>query len=126
MASALAGAPHIPGGDGAVRAPAFAEFQEVFGRGHVLLAVSDSPAFANAEVVDGKNIGAAEAENEKHFDGPGADAADRYEALDELLVGEFVGFLKGRHGAINGFLSEVFHGKDFCTGKAGFAEGTFA
>ena len=88
VAGALECAPHVPAGDGAVGAPAFAEFQEFFGLGHVLLTVGDGPAFFHAEVVDGQNVGAAEAENQKHFDGPGADAADGDKAFDELIVGE--------------------------------------
>ena len=76
VAGAVAGAPHVPAGDGAIGAPAFAEREEFFGFGHVLFAVGDGPAFFYAEVVDGENVGAAEAENQKHFDGPGADAAD--------------------------------------------------
>ncbi len=54
-AGALAGAPHVPTGDGAVRTPALAEGQEFVGRGHVLFAVGDGPTFSHAEVVDGEN-----------------------------------------------------------------------
>ena len=39
VAGALEGSPHVPTGDGAVGAPAFAESQEFLGLGHVLLAV---------------------------------------------------------------------------------------
>ena len=76
VAGFFEGAPHIPGGYGAVGAPAFAEGQEFFGTGHVFFAVGDGPAFFYAEVVDGENVRAAEAEDQKHFYGPGADAAD--------------------------------------------------
>src|SRR2546425_12316819 len=76
VAGALAGAPHVPTGDCAVRAPALAEREQFLGRGHVLFAVGDSPALSDAEVVDGENVGAAEPEDQKHLDGPGADAAD--------------------------------------------------
>ena len=48
VARALAGAPHVPTGDGAVRAPAFAEGEEFLGLGHVLLAVGDGPPFFDA------------------------------------------------------------------------------
>ena len=56
--------------------PAFTEFQKFFGRRHVLFAVGDGPALPHAEVVDGKHVGAAEAEDEEHFHRPGTDAAE--------------------------------------------------
>src|SRR5436853_6157343 len=72
VAGALASAPHVPTGDGAVGAPAFAESEEFFGLGHMLLAVGDGPALFDTDVVDGEDVGSAETENQKHFDGPGA------------------------------------------------------
>src|SRR5580693_9945438 len=59
VAGAVAGAPHVPAGHGAVGAPAFAEGKKLFRFGFVLFAVGDGPAFLYAEVVDGKNVGAA-------------------------------------------------------------------
>ena len=76
VAGAVAGAPHVPTGDGTIGAPALAEREEFFGLGLVFFAIGDGPAFLYAEVVDGENVGAAQAENQKHFDRPGADAAD--------------------------------------------------
>ena len=76
-----------------------------------------------AEVVDGENVGAAKAEDQKHFNGPGADAADGDEALDEFFVGHFFGLLECGDDAVDGLLREVFHGEDFCAGEASFAEG---
>src|SRR5437773_8701117 len=114
VAGTLAGAPHVPTGDGAVRAPALAEGKEFLGRGHVLFAVGNGPALPDAEVVDGENVGAAEAEDQKHLDGPGADAADGNKALDELFVGQFVGFFQRRDDAFDGFLSQIFHGENLC------------
>ncbi len=122
VAGALEGAPHIPTGDGAIGAPAVAEGEEFFGAGLVLFAVSDRPTFLHAEVVDGKNVRTAQAENQKHFDGPRADAANGDEALDEFFVGEFFGFFERRDDAADGFLREIFHGADFCAGEAGFTE----
>ncbi len=122
VAGTLEGAPHVPTGDSAVGAPAFAEGEEFLGLGHVLFAVGDGPAFFDAEVVDGEDVGAAEAEDQEHFNGPGADAADRDETFDEFFVGELFGLLEGGDDAIDGFLREVFHGEDFCSGEAGFAE----
>src|SRR5438477_13072167 len=62
VAGALAGAPHVPTGDGAVGAPAFAEGEEFLGLGHVLLAVGDGPAVFDAEIMGGENVRAAKAE----------------------------------------------------------------
>src|SRR5713226_4614760 len=108
VASALAGAPHVPTGDGAVGTPALAEGKEFLGLGHVLFAVGDGPALPDAEVVDGENVRAAEAEDQKHFDGPGADAADGDQALDEFFVGELLGFLERGNDAYDGLLCEIF------------------
>jgi len=119
----LEGAPHVPTGDGAVGAPALTEGQKFFRAGLVFFAVGDGPAFLYAEVVDGKNIRAAEAENQKHFDGPGSDAADGDEAFDEFLVGELFGLFERGNDAVHGFVGEVLHGADFCAGEACFAEG---
>jgi hypothetical protein len=121
VAGAFEGAPHVPTGDGAVGTPAFAEFAEFFGRGHVFLAVSYRPALLYAEVVDGKHVGSTQAKNQKHFDGPGADAADGDETLDEFIVGEQESLLVRGDDTFDGFLCEILHGRDFCAREAGFA-----
>src|SRR6266702_1263891 len=122
VAGALAGAPHVPTGDGAIGTPALAEGKEFLGRGHVLFAVGDGPALPDAEVVDGENVGTAEAEDQEHLDGPGPDAADGNKAFDEFFVGQFVGFFQRRDDAFDGFLSQIFHGENLCAGEASFAE----
>src|SRR2546421_11873960 len=48
IAGALEGAPHVPAGDGAVGAPAFAEGEKFFWAGLVLFAGGDGPAFLHA------------------------------------------------------------------------------
>ena len=126
VAGALAGAPHVPAGDGTVGAPALAEREQFFRLGFVFFAVGDGPAFLYAEVVDGENVGATEAENQKHFNCPGADAADGSQALDEFFVGEFLCVFECRHDPFDRLFREVLHGHDFCAGKAGFAERWFA
>src|SRR5437899_4254372 len=113
-AGALAGAPHVPTGDGAVRTPALAEGQEFLGLGHVLFAVGDGPALPDAEVVDGENVRAAETEDEEHLDGPGPDAAHGDQAFDELFVGQFVGFFERRNDAFDCLFSQIFHGLNLC------------
>jgi hypothetical protein len=122
VAGTLAGAPHVPTGDAAVGAPALAEGEEFLGLGHVLLAVGDGPAFLDAEVMDGEDVGATEAKDQEHFDGPGTYAADRDETFDKLFVRELLGLLEGGDDAVDGFLREVLHGEDFGAGEAGFAK----
>ncbi len=87
----------------------------------MLFAVGDGPAFLDAEVMDGENVGPAKAEDQKHLDGPGADAPDGDESLDKFFVGEPLGLFESGDNAFDGFLREVFHGEDFCAGEAGFA-----
>src|SRR5260370_621396 len=99
VAGALASAPHVPTGDCAVGAPLLAKGEKFLGFGHVLLAVGDGPTFSHAQVVDGKDVRAAEAEDQKHLDGPGADAADGGEPFDELFVGEPLGLVVRRNHA---------------------------
>src|SRR6266436_6854204 len=100
VAGALEGSPHVPAGDGAVGAPALAEGQEFLGLGHVFLAIGYGPALLHSEVVDGEDVRAAEIEDEEHLDGPGADAADRVESLDQLGVGNFFGLLARGNDAV--------------------------
>jgi hypothetical protein len=126
VAGAFEGAPHVPTGDGAIGAPALAESEELLGLGHVPLAVGNGPALFYAEVMDGEHVGAAEAEDEKHFDGPGADATDADKALNEFLVRHGQSLFVSGNDAVDGFLCEVFHGENFCAGEAGFAENGLA
>ena len=126
IAGAFKGAPHIPRGDGAVGAPTLAEGEEFLGLGHVFLTVGDGPALLDAQVVDGENVGASEAEDQKHFDGPGADAANGDEAFDEFFVGHFFRLFMSGDDAFESFLGEILHGQDFCAGEAGFAQGVLA
>ncbi len=126
VAGTMAGAPHVPAGDGAVGTPALAESEEFFGFGLVFFAVGDGPAFLYAQVVDGKHVGAAEAENQKHFDGPGANAADRSQPLDEFFVGEFLRVFESGDSALDRFFGEIFHGDNFRAREAGFAKSLFA
>jgi len=72
--------------------------------------------------MDGEDVGAAEIEDEKHLDGPGADAADGDEAFDEFVVGEFFGSLARGDDGGDCFGGEIFHGENFGVGEAGFAK----
>lgn len=75
FASELDGPPHVPARDSAIGTPTLPEFKEFLRLGDAALPIRDGKAFLHALVVDGQYIGAAEAENQKHLDGPCADAA---------------------------------------------------
>ena len=106
--------------------PARWQARHMYQEATVLFAVGDGPALPHAEVVDGKHVGAAEAEDEEHFHRPGTDAADRDEAIDEFLVGEPVGFFERGNHAVDGLSGEIFHGQDFRGGEPSLAERWFA
>src|SRR6266852_8842285 len=126
VAGALASAPHVPTGDGAVGAPTLAKGEKLLGSGHVFFAVGDGPTFSHAQVVDGKDVRAAEAEDQEHLDGPGADAADGSEPLDELFVGEPLGLVVGRNHAGQRLARQILHRNDFCAGESCFAQNRLA
>ena len=88
----------------------------------MFFAVGDGPALLDAEVVNGEDVRAAEAEDQEHFDGPGADAADGDKALDEFFVGHFFRLFERGDDAVDGLLREVLHGENFCAGETCFAE----
>ncbi len=73
--------------------------------------------------MDGKDVGAAEIEDEEHFDGPGADAADGDEAFDEFVVGELFGLLARGDYTGDCFCGEIFHSEELGVREAGFAQG---
>ena len=79
-------------------------------------------ALADAVVGDGRTS-AAHAEDEEHFDGPGADAADLGEVLDDFGVGHFSDGGVGGDGSVEDLGGEVAEGFDLVAGDAGGAEG---
>ncbi len=127
----VAGSPHVPGGDGAPGTPAFGAFAHGVGfakegggdlGGGFEALEGEGEAFADGVVVDGEDIGAAEAEDEEHFDGPAADAADLREVLDDLVIGHATNTGEGGDGAVEGFGGKVAEGKGFIAGETGGAE----
>jgi len=82
LLQAIDGAPHVPTGDGAIGAPALAECGQLARLGNFFLAVGNGESLLHAVVVDGQDVGAAEAEDEEHLDGPRADAAHRDEPVE--------------------------------------------
>jgi len=131
FAGEVAGSPHIPTGDGAPGTPLFcAAFDPVDGGEHRCVEgfgfgeaeEGEGESFADAVVGNGENVGAAEAEDEEHLDGPRADAADRGEALDDFLVGHAADGGEGGHGAVEGLGGEVAQGFGLARGEAAGAE----
>ncbi len=82
----------------------------------------EGEAFADAVVGGGEDVGAAEAEDEEHLDGPAADAADLGELADDGFVGHAADAGKGWDGAVERFGSEVAEGEGLVGGEAGGAE----
>jgi len=73
--------------------------------------------------VDREDVGAAEAEDQEHFDGPGADAADGDEAFDEFFVGQFFACSRVGDDARRSFSWQVLHSQNFLPPEeTGFAE----
>ncbi len=131
FASEVAGAPEVPAGDGAPGTPLFAAAEDLTGGGEhggveglALWEASEGEgeSFADTVVGDGEDVGAAEAEDEEHLDGPDADAADLGEAFDNLLVGKAANLGEGGDGAVDGFGGEVAEGFGFGGGEATGAE----
>src|ERR1700733_14423390 len=92
----VAGAPEIPAGYGAPGLPFFCAAMHDVGFGKVHggdlvggfeFAEGEGEAFADAVVAYGEDVGAAEAEDQQHFDGPAADASDPGEVLDDGFIG---------------------------------------
>lgn len=88
--------PHVPGGDGAVRAPLLAELLHLRGAGYVLQPIEHLHALAHPEVGRGEHVRAREGEDHEHVDAPVADAVDH-----------------GEHGCEGA----VVHANDGCVGE---------
>ena len=112
--------------------PSFSPFEKDFGLGEIggfkgagfgEALEGERKALADAVVGDGENVWAAHAEDEEHFDGPGADAADLGEVLDDFGVGHFFDGGVGGDGSVEDLGGEVAEGFDLVAGDAGGAEG---
>ena len=127
----VAGAPEVPARDRAPGMPAFGAALHDVGLGEVHggdfvggfeFAEGESEAFADAVVIDGKDVGAAETGDEEHLDGPAADAADLREVLDDSFVGHTANAGESGDGAVDGFGGKVAEGEHLILGEAGGAE----
>jgi hypothetical protein len=83
---------------------------------------SECESFAHAVIGDGKNVGTAEAEDEQHLDGPGANAADGGETFDDFCIGHAADGGESGNGAVEGLCGEVAEGFGLACGKAASAE----
>jgi len=82
----------------------------------------EGEAFADAVVAGGEDVGAAEAEDQEHLDGPLSDSADLCEVVDDDVVGHLPNTGEGGDSAVEGFGGEVAEGEGLVGGEAGGAE----
>jgi hypothetical protein len=131
FAGGVAGAPHVPAGDGAPGAPLFraaldlvdgGEHRRVEGFRFWEAEEGEGESFAHAVVGDGENVGAAEAEDEEHLHGPRADAADLGQPLDDFLIGHAADGGEGGNGSVEGLRREIAQGFGLASGEAAGAE----
>jgi len=90
--------------------------------GRFEFAEGEGEAFADAVVVDGKDVGAAKAGDEQHLDGPAADAPNLCQVLDDGFIGHAADTGESGHGAVDGFCGEVAEGEGLVVREAGSAK----
>ena len=127
----VAGSPEVPAGDRAPGLPFFCAamhfvgFGEI-GWGHLVggfqFAKGEGKAFADTVVVDGEDVGPAEAEDEKHLDCPAADATNLCQVLDDCFVGHAADAREGGDRAVDGLCGEVAEGEGLVVREARSAE----
>src|ERR1700761_88816 len=127
----IAGAPHVPAPDRAPWSPFFPAplhllaLREEVGC-HPLSWLEaekgEREALANAVVVDRQDVRAAEAEDEKHLDGPAADAAHLGKVLDDVLVRHLLDHGECGNGSVEGFGGEIAEGEHLVFREASRAE----
>ena len=129
--SEVAGAPEIPGGDGAPGNPFLCAAFHIGGFGEEVggdfdcgleALEGEGEAFADAVVAGGEDVGAAEAEDEEHLDGPFADTANLGEVVNDGLVIHATNAGEGGDGAVESFGGEVAEGEGLIGGEASGAE----
>lgn len=81
----------------------------------------EGEAFADGVVGDGEDVGAAEAEDEEHFDGPCSHAPYLRKVRHNGLVRHAADAGEGGDGAVEGFGGEVTEGEGLVVGEAGGA-----
>ena len=119
--SGPAGAPKIPRSDGAVGAPGLGQFADAYGGREFAQAVAFLDGVLQAEVVHGKNVGAIQAENQKHLRGPTANSLHLHKILDDLIIGQAAEAAEFELAAA-GAACEVTEITDFLPGEADAAK----
>ena len=127
----VAGAPEIPACDRRPGLPFFCAAVHDVGLGEIgggdlvrrfEFAEGEGKAFADAVIVDGEDVGSAEAEDEEHLDCPAADATNLCQVLDDGFVGHAADAREGGDGAVDGLCGEVAEGEGLVVREAGSAE----
>ena len=83
----------------------------------------ESKSLSDAVVGHREDVRAAHAEDQEHFDGPRADAADLGESFDDVGVRHFADGCVGGNGSVKGPRSQVAEGLDLVARDAGGAQG---
>ena len=124
----IAGAPKIPAGDRAPGCPFFGSTLHVGGLGEEVrrdlggrleALKREGEAFSHPVVAGGEDVRSPEAEDEHHFDGPLADAADLGKVLDDRVVCHAADTGEGWDGAVEGLGGEIAEGEGLVVGKTG-------
>src|SRR5579872_6066604 len=84
---AIQAAPEIPGGDRAIRMPAFGELLDLLRLGKLTQPIGFFDRRADAEVSRRQNVGTAQSEDQKHVGSPNADAFNAREVFDDIVIG---------------------------------------
>lgn len=102
-------------------APGRADGADLLWPGHAGEAIALHDGAVDAEVADGEDVGPVELEDEEHFCGPPADAADACEVGDDLFIGPVVEAALFKVAG-DEVLGEAVEGGDFLAGEPGCAE----
>src|SRR5262245_58168959 len=80
--------PEVDAGEGAVRPPGLGDPSELVVGGQLIESVLHLDSAADAQIPGRQHVGALELEHEEHLGAPDAEAADRADLGDHLLVRE--------------------------------------
>lgn len=88
--------------------PARTECGERFRRRHLAQPVRETKSIANAEVIDGEHVGAAELEDQHHLDSPATDATHLSQTLDDCKIFEREQCFAIGYDAFDGLRRQIF------------------
>src|SRR2546430_4971192 len=121
-ASRIKGAPEIPGGDGAIRAPLLADLLELFRRRQFSSAKRFRETFLDAVVRDRPDVEPTELKEQQHLDGPSSDPAHFCEPRDDFFVRHPHQFAARRDGALECFRGEILQRRGLAPRQTAGAE----